>query len=59
MIQRDKANSRSARDSYVDCIMAAAMSICALLIELLAIIAIIWTIIAIIFKLDCGRARGG
>jgi hypothetical protein len=48
MILRDKANSRSARDAFVKCIRAEPRSIGALLIELLSIIAIIGTIIAII-----------
>ncbi len=47
---RDKAKSRDARNAYFDCIRAATGSISALLIQLLAIITIIWTIIAIIRK---------
>jgi hypothetical protein len=50
MILRDKAYSRSARDAFLDCIRAATVSICALLTKLLAIIAIIGTIVAIIRK---------
>jgi hypothetical protein len=34
MILRDKANSRSARDVFVDCIRAATVSNCALSIHL-------------------------
>jgi hypothetical protein len=50
MILRCKANSRSARDAFINCIRAATVAICALLIELLAIIAIIGTIIVLIRK---------
>jgi hypothetical protein len=50
MILRDKANSKSARDAFVDCIRAATVSIRALLFQLLAIIVIIETFIVIIRK---------
>jgi hypothetical protein len=50
IILRDKANSKSARDAFVDCRRVARVSIRALLFQLLAIIAIIGTFIAIIRK---------
>ncbi len=50
MILRDKANSKSAMDAFVDCIRAATVSIRALLFQLFAIIAIIGTFIVIIRK---------
>jgi hypothetical protein len=50
MILRDNAYSRSARDAFLDCIRAARVSSRALFIQLLVIIAIIGTIIAIIRK---------
>jgi hypothetical protein len=50
MILRDNAYSRSARDAFLDCIRAARVSSRALFIQLLVIIVIIGTIIAIIRK---------
>ncbi len=50
MILRDKVNSKSVRDAFVNCRRVATVSIRALLFQLMAIIAIIGTFIVIIRK---------